>query len=79
MKSKQQQFNSQILDSIVNEHDLEDQKDNEFTISDLIGRGLRRGVARQFCERGILSGQLERRMGRANVTGRVCWLYHKKK
>lgn len=72
------EFNAQILDSIINTHGLPDQTRDEFTLVDLIGRGWRRGVARAFCERGLLSGKLERRMGRSKATGRASWLYRQK-
>lgn len=72
------EFNSQILDSIINTNSLPDQTSDEFTIVDLIRRGWRRGVARAFCERGLMSGDLERHMGRAKITGRASWLYRKK-
>ena len=77
-KGRIAEFNTEVLDTIMGSYRLGYQEPREFTIVELMQRGMTRGAAREFCERGITSGQLERRMGRARLSGRVSWLYRKK-
>ena len=72
------EFNSQILDTIINTHALPDQEADEFTIGDLRRRGWSRDSARSIIERALIRGEFTRRMGRAASNGRPSWLYRKK-
>lgn len=73
------EFNSQVLDTIINTHGLPLQDKEEFTISDLRSRGWTRDMARTYVDREIYRGNVTKRMGRSRMTNRTCWLYREKK
>lgn len=73
------EFNSKILDTLITKHQLPIQQADEFSIPDLRKRGWTREAARVLCDREMKSGKYTKRLGRSATTGRVCWLYRKKK
>ena len=72
------EFNAAILDKIVAHAMPEDQREDEFTVSDLVGRGMTRASCIAWIESGIKANTLARRLGRSRHTGHKAWLYRVK-
>lgn len=69
------EFNAAILDRIAAHAMPADQRDDEFSITDLVSRGMKDSTARRFCASEWKRGAMDRRIGRVRATGRKGWIY----
>ena len=69
------EFNAAVLDRMIEQTMPADQKDDEFTVMDLVARGMTDSTARRFCVAEWKRGALDRRIGRVRVSGRKGWIY----
>ena len=69
------EFNAAILDRITAHAMPADQRDDEFSITDLVSRGMKDSTARRFCASEWNRGALARRIGRVRATGRKGWIF----
>ena len=69
------EFNAAILDRITAHAMPADQREDEFSIADLVGRGMSRGAARTFTDAAVRANKLARRIGIVRATGRRAWMY----
>ena len=72
------EFNAAILDRITAHTMPTDQRDDEFSITDLVARGMKDSTARRFCASEWSRGALDRRIGRVRATGRKGWIFRMK-
>ena len=72
------EFNSAVLDKVLAQAMPEDQREDEFTASDLVARGISDGTARRFCVSEWKRGALDRRVGVSRLTRRRTWVYRLK-
>ena len=69
------EFNAAVLDKITAHAMPADQRDDEFSITDLVARGMKDSTARRFCASEWKRGALSRRIGRVRATGRKGWIF----
>ncbi len=69
------EFNAGVLDRVIEQTMPADQRGDEFTVMDLVARGMKDSTARRFCVSEWKRGALVRRIGRVRVSGRKGWIY----
>ena len=69
------EFNAGVLDRVLEQSMPADQREDEFTASDLVARGISDGTARRFCVSEWKRGALSRRVGISRSTHRRTWIY----
>ena len=69
------EFNAAILDRITAHAMPADQRDDEFSVTDLVARGMKDSTARRFCMAEWRRGAMDRRIGRVRATGRKGWIF----
>ena len=72
------EFNAAVLDRVIEQTMPSDQKGDEFTVMDLVARGMSDSTARRFCLAEWKRGALDRRIGRVRISGRKGWIYRLK-
>lgn len=69
------EFNAAVLDRVIEQTMPADQRGDEFTVMDLVARGMKDSTARRFCASEWSRGAMSRRIGRVRATGRKGWIY----
>lgn len=69
------EFNAAVLDRVIEQTMPADQRGDEFTVMDLVARGMTESTARRFCVSEWKRGALDRRIGRGRASRRNGWIY----
>lgn len=72
------EFNATVLDRILAQAMPADQREDEFTVIDMVARGMSESTARRYCEAEWKRGALDRRIGWPRTSRRRVWLYRVK-
>lgn len=72
------EFNAAILDRVLAQAMPADQRDDEFTVLDMVARGMSDTSARRYCAAEWKRGAVDRRIGCPRHSRRRTWLYRLK-